>query len=1142
MNPRFEVPSEAFSAIQNVDIDRIASMEESQLRALLPCLVRMSLCAPLDVSSAWVDGRKQVLRVLSGLEVVNSIVALLSVDFNALEQDARKELQLRTKLGESENLSTAHIQHGLALEFERSDPARRLRILISELLFVSSQIRDPTDFVHRPCELFESEVYMEEVSDVLCIAQAELPILLKMPKIAEALLRMKFGPLLLCRLIANVPDSFYQVCKSLIVSGEKQDEETTGGRRRTEVLRMLSRMNPSQALTIRALAVEQCRLPGLAVHLSLDHKLGGTEQERLSDVIGFVSGLLLGSNSQVRNWFSQFIRSGQKHKYSLSSSPLHALRKHLLLQLKVIAPPGDGHNDLSERQVVQASALIRLYCALKGIAGMKFTEEETRQLLHLLTSHPCPTPAGIRFISLGLCMLLACPLLISQEEERIVIKWINWLVGEGPRFERESGVSSSFSEMLLLIAIHFHANQVQAILDLVCSTLGMKIHIRPNSLARISLMFMQEIFTEQVVTAHAVTVPVTPALSGSVAGFLPVHCLYHLLKNRSFAKNKVPVKDWIYKQICNTTSPLHPLLPPLLEVFVNSVVVPTQVGARQFRNSPLTEREILSVFKSSSVSLVRTSVSEAVMEVDGTERTSGLTAQLLMLYYVLLYEDCLLNNMKHLVLNNEQPHSYSSKLMPQIPIKYLLHQCQNNNTTSPPISSFATTAFATHYPHLCLVEEWLGEEMEEEESGGRQGVMVMERCKVSCTPEKLKSSLQEVTHNPSRAILLLEALNHRQPHHLMEYADVVVTSLCGLLQDDIPRKVKEMVVQLWRRLNTIMPRKLRVNTVNALTITKPVAPYTEEDITLDPLIVLRCDTRVFRCPPVLDIVLKILLAYMAASRAYLSAYLQRTPNISRRNTETTTNPLPSDQEREELKGALVATQESAAIQILLEICLPFTSEKTTESKLSVIREVQCQVCSLLHQMFIADPYLAKLVHFHGYSSELLPVAVAGIPSMHICLDFIPELLSQPQQDKQIFAIELVSHLCLQYALPKSLSVARLTVNVMSTLLAVLPEEKLSQFFLPTLPALIRICQAFPPMYEDVTSLLIQIGRMVSSQMAANDMSTTHTETSFSHDYLSLKENAKLQIAQKNRDRELRSAVAKTFHDIVQLAVVNKKVF
>ena len=28
--------------------------------------------------------------------------------------------------------------------------------------------------------------------------------------------------------------------------------------------------------------VEQCRLPGLAVHLSLDHKLGGSDQERVS--------------------------------------------------------------------------------------------------------------------------------------------------------------------------------------------------------------------------------------------------------------------------------------------------------------------------------------------------------------------------------------------------------------------------------------------------------------------------------------------------------------------------------------------------------------------------------------------------------------------------------------------------------------------------------------------------------------------------------------------------------------------------------------------------------------------------------------------------------------------------------------------
>ena len=61
--------------------------------------------------------------------------------------------------------------------------------------------------------------------------------------------------------------------------------------------------------------------------------------------------------------------------------------------------------------------------------------------------------------------------------------------------------------------------------------------------------------------------------------------------------------------------------------------------------------------------------------------------------------------------------------------------------------------------------------------------------------------------------------------------------------------------------------------------------------------------------------------------------------------------------------------------------------------------------------------------------------VAGVPSMHICLDFAPELLSQPDLEKQAFAVDLISHLSVQYALPKSYSVSRLAVNALSTLLS-----------------------------------------------------------------------------------------------------------
>lgn len=45
------------------------------------------------------------------------------------------------------------------------------------------------------------------------------------------------------------------VCRGLIKNGERQDEESMGGRRRTEALRQLCQMNPSQALNIRAMVV-----------------------------------------------------------------------------------------------------------------------------------------------------------------------------------------------------------------------------------------------------------------------------------------------------------------------------------------------------------------------------------------------------------------------------------------------------------------------------------------------------------------------------------------------------------------------------------------------------------------------------------------------------------------------------------------------------------------------------------------------------------------------------------------------------------------------------------------------------------------------------------------------------------------------
>lgn len=74
-----------------------------------------------------------------------------------------------------------------------------------------------------------------------------------------------------------------------------------------------------------------------------------------------------------------------------------------------------------------------------------------------------------------------------------------------------------------------------------------------------------------------------------------------------------------------------------------------------------------------------------------------------------------------------------------------------------------------------------------------------------------------------------------------------------------------------------------------------------------------------------------------------------------------------------MKNALIATQESAAVQMLLEAAQPKAVQEEAKGQrlLSDLKEVQCLICSYLHEAFIAEPNLAKLVHFQVRKRESL---------------------------------------------------------------------------------------------------------------------------------------------------------------------------
>lgn len=104
----------------------------------------------------------------------------------------------------------------------------------------------------------------------------------------------------------------------------------------------------------------------------------------------------------------------------------------------------------------------------------------------------------------------------------------------------------------------------------------------------------------------------------------------------SYHLNNFLFQDWIYTQICETTTPLHLQLIPLIDVYINSIITPASKSSPEATNKPITEQEILKVFQSHTEENLR------------QNQRNKITTQLLLLYYLLSYEEALLANSKAL--------------------------------------------------------------------------------------------------------------------------------------------------------------------------------------------------------------------------------------------------------------------------------------------------------------------------------------------------------------------------------------------------------------------------------------------------------------------------------------------------------------
>lgn len=1135
------IPStKCFDLIQTLNFDQLDQLSTKDLRYILPCLVRMCHCDTIDSSRKWLDNRRKLKRILITFSEANDLRQILSIDYVQLESEVKKDLQLRLKssnqpqphetyllssIFKTFNLSTNdsynNNEHYLIKIFEQNNQNQliRMKLILNELLTLIIYLKNQSyQLMNVQCpvqsELFDQDIYLDEIVDLLYFAISEMPNTLQLFEIVETLLLVKNGQQIIVRLVGNFSESFHEICSTLIQNSDQNliEEQNFLSINRVQVLRKLCQMNQSESLSIRNEAIELCRMPNLIVMLTLDHlklhdnlnETSTTTTTTNSDVLSFLSGILLSNDDKIRQWFSQYIKRKNLDQ-SIQTNCFLEFREQLLRRFRLItdAMMNLSNNSLTttttngtsnqqmkieESIITEACLMLRLYCALRGVAMMKLNDDETQAISKMIVCRPPPhIDIGVRFVSVGLCMILAFPqMIISQESE--IIEWIKWLVKEENYFGQKANTRASFGEMLLLIAIFFHSNQLTQIGELVSSTIGIKHSSRTNDLTLIKHIFIQDIFTEQTVTSHAIKVPVTKNLNDSITGALPIHCIYQLLKSRAFTKNKVPIKNWIFQQLCNCRPPIHHILPSLIEAYVNSILLPTSQSAHM-TNEPIAEEDLIKVFQrdvysfepeqkndrkqqqqqsggedstdnddndDDSMMMDNSSDLDEQMDIDDDETEDEmddnddtnvknlnsnenqvsclLTSQLLFLYYVLLYEDVRLSNIR----NVDRPSlTYTNEFMSRLPIFYLIQRTQTcpkeYGLLRPPLLRL----ISFHYPHLCLVRDWLPRpnfsvqnHRSLFQSNDRYQIkqIIVHRKRLRKLFQKCLHSFKEKLYNQNReSFYYLEQLIKLPDELLWPFATDFIQLLPCILDVDTPKKILLLIRKIWFRLNYIFPTKLWVMTVNILRcesstnglllLSNKWNQQTWEDLVMNPNFLFRCDQRVFRIPELMEIHLHILDGILSASK--IRCIHHNMECISRHTSDD------EKKKREELSRIYNLTWDSASIQMLLDCCSTQIDQNVREkfyqqqqqsldvSKQSSIlnqqidcllsnrREIQGLICTHLHQCFIADWNLAKTVSTQGYDPEFLTMAVAGIPSLHICLDFIPDILQYTDLNKQV---------------------------------------------------------------------------------------------------------------------------------------------
>ncbi|KAI9140295.1 integrator complex subunit 2 [Paraphysoderma sedebokerense] len=983
------------------------------------------------------------------------LISYLDEDWDQIEEFFMSELEICQSSHQGvtfpipNTLVSSYGSDNVVTEFQNASKQGKIRILMSDLL---NYIQAVGFYIENTSSL-SSPVYISRVAlnqQLFADIKILLPLILLHTSEQLSLDDMLLGFLIsdlrieLIRVIVySFPNRLLEIIES-IVSAYLKGKSLVRSAASSTIYEIV-KLAPHHAISIRSLLLRKQVMPDLILSITVDFVhdepdilnilLKGNALALVVDMQNF-PGLVAKLQQNLIHQLSTMISSGSIIQIRLAKS-FRALCA-LLALFPADVSESRRRNSKTETQDDQKLPNSELY-------------EVAYKIIAVATSE--------RLVQLGLSFLITQCHHLARHSKTQLRQCLKNLIESSPH-----------SELPLLLAVYSYTSQSRKLEELVSKLLGVRVKIDNTASIEMQTILRAE-FSTTVLANRALQLPTSdysPSLHYSSgdedSSTFPIVCFHQFLKGNIFQTACIDIQEWVYEKMLHSSAPIESVLLDLIDEYVSAIFdsayithIPEALLTPHFYGHPVTFQPY----------------------------------HVLLLFYILAYTNRLLSRAESAL----RLIPYSNHFLYTLPVAKILRWIEKEDDYRFVYPKLVGLIEGT-IKHLLDVSKFL---ILDEDSRTTKPILESYFIKravdqsASFLPARLASrsfnhrvayaikSIEQIHRSPIRAQSALHWLYSLDLSLLSPYVwNIVGAVFPRCYENRVHDDCLNSIEKIWYKLNLTVPHELWVATVNRIVpkATDVAGNYTFLDIITNPLLLFRCHDNVFRCPPIFRIFLQLLRSVLVVSRQFEDMMFPLTYAKSSLNQVAMGTNAPKLQPLN--VKALQYSQDSAALQILLDICKERPSDL---SNYSDFQQIRTDATLFLHQAFLDRISLVKLVNFQTYDQELIPFTVK-IPTFHTFLDHIPELASVSPPPQRAFVYLVAGKLLQEFPMPHTLDLTRKCLLPSLTdfgkqIVPPIPENRPPQginyerlpYLLAALPATIDLCKAFPSIENEFTSLL-----------------------------------------------------------------------